>query len=80
VNTFLVKHGIVEISHVPYSPHLTPMDFLYFLHWNLPSKERGFRMLKALRKTWWPNWMLFLWRPLLTVFKNFLNDAAVVFK
>jgi hypothetical protein len=25
-------------------------------------KERSFRMLKTLRKTWWPNWTLFVWK------------------
>jgi hypothetical protein len=29
---------------------------------------------------WWPNWALFLWRPLLTAFKNVLNDSTYVLK
>jgi hypothetical protein len=43
-------------------------------------KGRSFRMLKTLRKMWWPNWTLFLWRPLLTIFKTFLSDSTNVFK
>jgi hypothetical protein len=49
-----------------------PISWLHFsfLRWKLPSKERGFSMLKALWKTWRLSWMLFLWRPLLTVLNN----------
>jgi hypothetical protein len=50
---------------------------LSFLRWKLLSKERGFRMLNTLRNTWRQNWTLFLQRPMLTVFKNFLNDATM---
>jgi hypothetical protein len=67
VKRFLAKHGVVEISHQCYSPYLAPADFFSFLLWKLPSKERGFRMFKTSSKTWWPNWTLFLWRPLSTV-------------
>jgi hypothetical protein len=31
VKTFLAKHGVVEISHPPYSPDLGPVDFSSFL-------------------------------------------------
>jgi hypothetical protein len=31
-------------------------------------------MLKTLRKKWRLNWTLFLWRPLLTVFKKFFKS------
>jgi histone-lysine N-methyltransferase SETMAR len=55
VKTFLAQHGVVEISHPPYSPDLTQADFFSFLRWKLPSKERGFRLLKTLRKTRRPN-------------------------
>jgi hypothetical protein len=34
VKTFLAKHGVVEISHPPYSPDLTPADFI-----SLPYRE-----------------------------------------
>jgi hypothetical protein len=30
VKTFLAKKGVVEISHPPYSPDLTPADFFLF--------------------------------------------------
>jgi hypothetical protein len=43
-------------------------------------KERGFRMLRTLRKTRWLNWKVFLWKFLPTVFRNFLNDPVKVFK
>jgi histone-lysine N-methyltransferase SETMAR len=29
VKTFLAKHGVVEISHPPYSPDLAPADFFF---------------------------------------------------
>jgi hypothetical protein len=45
-----------------------------FLRRKLPSKERGSRMLKTLRK------LRFHWRPLPTLFRNFLNDSINVFK
>jgi hypothetical protein len=31
VKTFLAKHGVVEISHPPYSPDLAPAVFFSFL-------------------------------------------------
>jgi hypothetical protein len=54
--------------------------FFSFLRWKIPSKEICFRMFKTLRKTWWPNWTPFLRMPLLTVFRNLLNDSTIVFK
>jgi hypothetical protein len=62
VKIFLAEHGVVEISHPPYSRDLAPADLFLFPTMN--SKERNFRMLTTLRKTWRPNW-IFLWRPLL---------------
>jgi hypothetical protein len=49
------------------------ITFFSFLRWELHSKERGFTMLDILRKTWWPNWALFVWTPLLIVFKIFFE-------
>jgi hypothetical protein len=51
VKIFLAKHCVVEISHPPYSPDLAPADFFLFLTVKTALKERGFRMLKTLRKT-----------------------------
>jgi histone-lysine N-methyltransferase SETMAR len=51
VKTFLVKHGVVEINHPSYSPDLAPADFFLFPTVGTALKERGFRMLKILRKT-----------------------------
>jgi hypothetical protein len=31
VNTFLAKHGVMEISHPPHSPDLAPADFFFVL-------------------------------------------------
>jgi hypothetical protein len=50
IHVFLARHSIVEISNKPYSPDLAPADFFFFPRWKLPSKERGFRMLKTLKK------------------------------
>jgi histone-lysine N-methyltransferase SETMAR len=47
----LAKHGVVEISHPPYSPDLAPANFFLFPKVRTALKERGFRMLKTLRKT-----------------------------
>jgi hypothetical protein len=50
VKTFLAKHLAIETSHPPYSPGLAPADFFLFPMVKTPSKERGFRILKTLRK------------------------------
>jgi hypothetical protein len=65
VKTFLNKHGAVQISHPPYSPDLTQAVFFFFPTVKTALKGKRFQ-----------DWTLFLRRPLLTVFKNFLNDAT----
>jgi hypothetical protein len=49
--------------------------FFSFVRWKLPSEERGFRMLKIFRKTWRPNWTLFLLEVFGDCFRKFLNDS-----
>lgn len=40
VKIFLAKHGVVEISHSPYSPELVPADYFFsFLTWKLSSRK-----------------------------------------
>jgi hypothetical protein len=51
VKTFLAKHGVVEISHPPYSPDLAPADFFLFPTVKTALNGKRFRMLKTLRKT-----------------------------
>jgi hypothetical protein len=50
VKIFLAKQGVVEISHPPYSPDLSPADIFLFATVKTALKERGFRTLKTLKK------------------------------
>jgi histone-lysine N-methyltransferase SETMAR len=39
VKTFLAKHGVVEMSHPPYSPDLAPADFSLAYGENFPERK-----------------------------------------
>jgi hypothetical protein len=53
---------------------------LSFIQQRVPSKKKGFGMLKASTKTWRPSPALFLCMSLLTDSKNILNDSTEAFK
>jgi hypothetical protein len=66
-------HGWAEAAetHIMSMLHSDLIAFFCFLKWKLFSNNRGFRMLKTLRKTMRSFWALFIWGPLLTVCKTF---------
>jgi hypothetical protein len=43
VKTFLAKHGVVEISHPPYSHELAPVD-CFFLFPSVKTVHKGKRL------------------------------------
>jgi hypothetical protein len=50
VKPFLAKHGIVEISHPPYSPDLAPADYFLFLTVNTTLKGKRFQDVEDNKK------------------------------
>jgi histone-lysine N-methyltransferase SETMAR len=41
---FLVKHGVLQVRHPPYSPDLVPCYFILFPKLENPLKAKGFDM------------------------------------
>jgi histone-lysine N-methyltransferase SETMAR len=50
VKTFLVKHGVVEISHIPYSPDLAPTDFFHFPEVKSALEGKRFQDVEDIKK------------------------------
>ncbi|GBL74912.1 hypothetical protein AVEN_243742-1 [Araneus ventricosus] len=42
VKLFLAQHGVTELSHPPYSPDLSPLDFFLFPKLNVELKGQIF--------------------------------------
>jgi uncharacterized membrane protein YccF (DUF307 family) len=80
VKTCLATNGVIEIRHPPYSPGLVPADFFLFPTVKTALKGNRFQDVEDIKKNVTAELNAVIWRLLLTVFKNFLNDAAKVFK
>jgi histone-lysine N-methyltransferase SETMAR len=80
VKIFLAKQGVLEISHPPYSPDLAPADPFLFSTVKTSIKGKRFQDVEDIKKNATAELNSVSWRPMLTVFKNFLNDATNVFK
>jgi hypothetical protein len=50
VKIFLAKHGVVEISHPPYSPDLAPVDFFLFPTVKTALKGKRFQDVESIKK------------------------------
>ena len=56
MQSFLVKHQIIQVTQLPYSPDLAPCDFWLFPKLKSPLKERDFRPSMRFKKIWQGSW------------------------
>ena len=56
MQSFLVKHQIIQVTQLPYSPDLAPCDFWLFPTLKSPLKERDFRPSMRFKKIWQGSW------------------------
>jgi transposase len=80
VKLFLAKHGVVEISHPPYSPDLAPVEFFLFPTVKSALKGNRFQDVEDIKKNVAAELNAVPLEALLTVFKSFLDDATNVIK
>ena len=50
IRSFLVKHGITQVNQLPYSPDLTPCNFLLFPKLKWPLKGRRFQTIDEIQE------------------------------
>jgi hypothetical protein len=80
VKTFLVKHGVVEISHPSYSPDLAPMDFFLFPTVITALKGKRFQGVKHIKKNLKAELNAVRLAAINDCFKKLLNDTTNLFK
>jgi histone-lysine N-methyltransferase SETMAR len=80
VKTFLAKHGVVEISHPPYSPDLAAADFFLFPMVKTALKGKGFQDVEDIKKNMMAKLNAVPLEAFADCFKKLLNATTNVFK
>ncbi|GBL64998.1 hypothetical protein AVEN_35363-1 [Araneus ventricosus] len=64
VKRFLPQYGVTELSHPPYSPDLSPVDFFLFPKLKMALKGRKFTDIMHIQAVMTPELKLHQWRSL----------------